>query len=263
MELGLKGRVAIVGGGSQGIGKAVAFALAKEGVNLSICARGEEELAKTSDEIREKTGAKVIAVKADLTKSEDIDNFVKKTTETYGTVDILFNNAGGPPLKSFLETTDEEWDNAFNLNLMSSVRLSRAVIPYMRDKLWGRIINLTSVTVKQPLDKFVFSNSIRAGVVGFAKTLSNELAQFNITVNNVAPGFTLTKRLSEVFEKMADKNHVPVRRTVREVEDSIPMRRLATPEEIANVVVFLSSQCASYITGTTIQVDGGFVKGLM
>jgi 3-oxoacyl-[acyl-carrier protein] reductase len=256
MDLGIKNQVAMIGGASQGIGKAIAIALAKEGAKVSICARNENILKETAKAIQKVSGVEVLAVVADLTKISDIKKFAKETLSKFGTIDILVNNAGGPPVKYAEELTEEEWINGFRLNLLSTISLSKEVIPTMKSKRWGRIINLTSITAKQPLDKFTISNTTRAGVIGFAKSLSNEVAPYNILVNNVCPGFTRTKRLEETHGKNWEE-------FASSIEKNIPLGRLASPEEIGNLVAFLASDKASYITGTTIQIDGGFVKGII
>jgi len=262
MDLGLRGKTAIVCASSKGLGKAVALGLAEEGVNLTICARGKEALEKTANEIRDRFGVNVLSVQADVSNPEDVKKVVSLTVSTYSTVHILVNNAGGPPVGSFLEIPPHEWQRAVELNLFSTVNFTREVLPYMRKQKWGRIINITSIAVKQPLDGLILSNTARAGVIGFAKTVSNEFARENILVNNVCPGRILTDRIIELASERARRYNKSLDEVIRAMEEDIPAGRIGTPEELANLVVFLASERASYITGTTIQVDGGLVKAV-
>lgn len=263
MDLGLKGKVALVAASSRGLGKAVAWEFAREGARVAICARGEEVLRATALEITADTGGEVFPVVADVTKPDDIQRLVSAVEERFGQIDILVNNAGGPPTGTFMEFDDEDWEAALRLNLMSTIRLCRAVLPGMRARRWGRIVNMASASVKQPIDSLILSSTARSGVVGMAKTLANECAAEGITVNNVCPGYTLTDRVKSLAEERARKE----RRTVQKIVDgyaaTIPARRLGRPEELAALVVFLASERAAYITGTTIQVDGGYVRSLL
>jgi len=262
MELGLKGRVAIVTGSSQGIGKAIALGLSQEGTKVSICARNEKLLNKTAREIESATGVEVYAVQADLTKEDDIKRLVAETSERFGRIEVLVNNTGGPPSTTFVETSMEHWRGAVDLLLMSVVTTCSEVIPYMQRRRWGRIINMTSFVAKQPAERLVLSNALRAGILGLTKTLSNELAEDGILVNAVCPGWTLTKRVEELAKakaKTIGKNYEEI---IKEWESQIPLKRLAQPKEIADLVVFLASERASYITGAVFQVDGGVTKGL-
>jgi 3-oxoacyl-[acyl-carrier protein] reductase len=254
MNLGLKNKVAIVLGASKGLGKACAKALASEGVKVVIGSRDEKILKETALELEKETGSEILAISTDVTISKDLENIVARTLEKFGRIDILVNNAGGPPAGKFESFGDKEWQAAFETNLLSAIRLTRLVIPHMRAVGSGRIINSVSVAVKQPMDNLILSNSIRAGVVGMAKTLSQELAPDNITVNNVCPGLFLTQRIKDLYqdeEKM--KNAIK----------DIPMGRLGDPEELASLVAFLASEKASYITGATIQIDGGMCRSLL
>lgn len=254
MNLGLKNKVAIVLGGSKGLGKAYAKALAAEGAKVAIGSRDEKILKETALELEKEFDSEILAVPTDVTVTRDLENIVARTIEKFGRIDILVNNAGGPPAGKFEVLGDREWQAAFETNLLSAVRLTRLVIPHMRKNGSGRIINSVSVAVKQPMDNLILSNSIRAGVVGMAKTLSQELAPDNITVNNICPGLFLTQRIKDLYqdeEKM--KNAIK----------NIPMGRLGDPEELASLVAFLASEKASYITGATIQVDGGMCKSLL
>jgi 3-oxoacyl-[acyl-carrier protein] reductase len=261
MDLGLEGKVAIVTASSKGLGKACALGLSREGAKVVICARNETELERAKDEIKNNSNNDVLAVKADVTNLNDIKNLVEETIKNFGTVHILVTNAGGPPAGYFENFTDDDWENAFKLNFMSTVRLIREVLPFMKRQKWGRIINITSVTVKQPIDNLILSNSIRMSVVGLAKTLALQLAKYNILVNNVAPGYTLTDRVKFVIEQNAKSSGRSFEEVKNELAKDIPLGRLAEPEELANLVVFLASEKASYITGATIPVDGGWIKG--
>ena len=260
MDLELKGKVALVGGASKGLGKAIAFRLAKEGAAVAICARHEEALLRTADEIQKATNSRVLAVTADLSKKEDIDRLVQTTLASFSKIDILITNAGGPPPLYFMDISDEQWESYLQLSLMSAIRLIRKVLPGMTERRWGRIINLTSVSVKQPVDNLILSNTARLGIVGLAKTLSNQVAAYNVTVNNVAPGYILTDRVRQLLRAQAQREGISVEEVERRLSQKIPMGRLGKPEELADVFAFLASERASYITGVTLQVDGGFVQ---
>jgi 3-oxoacyl-[acyl-carrier protein] reductase len=262
MDLGLKDKVAIVAASSKGLGKAIALGLAEEGVRLTICSRGKETLEKTAEEINLKTGSEVLALRADVSKIDDVGEIVSQTVKRYGTVHILVNNSGGPPLGDFLNFSPEDWQRALELNLLSAINLTREVIPFMQKQKWGRIINITSVAVKQPIEGLILSNTSRAGVIGFAKSISNEFAKDNILVNNVCPGRILTDRIIHLAEERAKRGMGSVEEVINSWEKDIPIGRIGKPEELADLVVFLSSEKASYITGITIQVDGGIVKGI-
>jgi len=263
MDLGLKNRVALVAASSKGLGKAVAWGLAREGTKLVICARGKEVLEKTADNIFLETGVSVFPLAVDLTDWEQIDWLIDETMDLFGSVDILVTNAGGPPPGNFKDATEADWMRAFQLTLMSAVRLTRAVIPGMRKQKWGRIIHMTSVSVKQPIPGLHLSNVIRPAVVGLTKSLSQELARDNILVNAVCPGYTMTDRVKALIKEKAKKTKKSVDKVTQELTAQIPLGRIGNPEELANLVVFLASERASYITGAVIQVDGGYVKGLM
>lgn len=262
MDLGLKDRVAIVAASSRGLGKAVALGLAREGAKLAICARTERTLNSTAEEIRTQTGVEVLARTVDVTMHDQVRGLVSETVERFGRVDICVTNAGGPPSKTFAETSVADWRNAVNLNLMSTLYFAREVLPHMQTQRWGRLITITSVTVKQPVDGLILSNTVRTAVSGLVKSLSNEYAQYNVLVNNVCPGYTLTARLDELSGKLAAAEGVDPARIHERWAGQIPLRRLGRPEEFANLVVFLASERASYITGASIAVDGGYTKGL-
>ncbi len=263
LDLELKGRVAIVTGSSQGIGKTIAHGLAKEGAKVTICARNEERLREAAKEIASRTGAEVLPIQADLRNAEDIKRLVQRTAQKLGGVDILVNNTGGPPAALFLEASELDWREAVNSLLMSVVNCCREVIPHMKERGWGRIINMTSFAAKEPAERLILSNTVRAGILGLTKTLSNELAQYRILVNAVCPGWTRTKRIDELARSKAGKTGQTSDAVIAEWANNIPLKRLGQPEEIANLVVFLSSERASYITGAVIQVDGGFIKSLI
>lgn len=263
MESGLRGKSALVTAGSKGIGKAVAAAFAQEGCNVTICSRTKSDLLETSKEIKEKYNVDPLWCICDLNKSSDIESTFNATVKEYGNVDILVNNCGGPVPGYFAELEEKDWDHAYEQVLMSVVRFSKLVLPEMMNNEWGRIINITSISVKQPIENLMLSNSLRAGVTGFAKSLSTEVGKHNITVNNVAPGLTLTNRLYELAVLEAKENDKSHEEVLADMAKRVPMHRLARPEEIASVVLFLASKQASYLTGTTIQVDGGYTKGLL
>lgn len=263
MDLGLKGRVAIVAAASQGLGRAVAEEFAREGCKVSICARTVAELERAAAEIGKANGCEVFYQALDVTDAEGVRHFVEAVEKKFGRVDICVTNAGGPPAKKFLDITIEEWRTAVELTLMSSVNFAREVLPRMRRNRWGRLITITSVSVKQPIEGLLLSNSIRAGVAGLAKTLANEFGADGITVNNVCPGYTLTERLNLLAQEQAHMAGVTREEIFKDWSSQIPSGRLARPDEFAALVAFLASERASSINGTTIAVDGGWVKGLL
>ncbi len=263
MDLGLANKVAIVTGASAGLGEAIARSFAAEGANLVICARRAERLAQIKKELVAKHGVSVLDVAADLADPATPERVVNMAQQQFGRIDILVNNTGGPPAARFEDTTDEMWQHAVDLMLKSAVAMTHAVLPGMKQRNWGRVINVTSIAVKQPVDNLILSNSVRAGVTGFARTLANEVAKHGVTVNNVLPGFTRTERVEYLAKKTADETGTSAEDVVKKWERDIPMGRLAEPREFADAVVFLASERASYITGVSLTVDGGWVKSLI
>jgi 3-oxoacyl-[acyl-carrier protein] reductase len=262
MDLGLRDRVVIVAASSQGIGRATAEAFAAEGCKLAICARGTQMLRALAAEIAGRHRVPVHCEGLDVTDSAAVRQFVAKVAERFGGVDVCVTNAGGPPAKSFLATTHEDWQRAVELNLLSVVQFAREVIPHMQRKKWGRLITITSLTVKQPVDQLVLSNAVRAGVVGLVKSLANEFGKDGILVNNVGPGYTATDRLKELARAQAKAAGVSEEEIFQQWAAGSPLNRIARPEEVANAIVWLASERASFITGQTILVDGGAYKGL-
>jgi len=259
MDLGLKGKAALVTAASKGIGKACAMGLAAEGARVAICSRTEAEVKAAAEEIRARTGAEVLSLTSDVSRAADVGELARRVTDAFGGVDVLVANAGGPPRGNFDELTDEQWLAACELTLLSTVRLIRAVLPSMKRRRWGRIITVQSSSVKQPIGGLLLSNAIRPGVAGLMKTLAGELGTDNVLLNTVCPGRIMTDRFVS-GHKQTGKS---VEEYLRAASAEVPLGRIGTPEEFANVVVFLASERASYVTGVTIQVDGGVVRGLL
>jgi 3-oxoacyl-[acyl-carrier protein] reductase len=263
MDLGLTGRVAIVAAASKGLGRAVAEELAREGARVAICARTPAALADTAREIRESTGREVFHQPLDVTNSTAIASFVSAVEARFGRLDICVTNSGGPPSNSFESAKPEDWRSAVDQLLMSTVFFAKEALPRMQKNKWGRLITITSSAVKQPVDGLLLSNSVRAAVTGLARTLANEYAAEGITVNNVCPGYTRTARLDGLASTISARTGSRPEEVFANWEREIPARRLGTPQEFAAVVAFLASERASYVTGTSIAVDGGLIRSLL
>lgn len=262
MDLGLKDKVALVAASSKGLGKAVALQLSREGAKVIVCARNKERLYKTRDEIASETGGEVRAYITDVREREQVGKMVKQIVDEFGTIEILVCNAGGPPSGMADDFSLEDYRGALELNLLSTVNLCYEAIPLMKKQGWGRIINMTSVSAKQPIHSLILSNTARAGVLGFSKSLSNQLAPFGITVNSICPGYTKTERVESLAKSYEESGKGTVDDFYSDIEKMIPVRRLGTPDEIAGAVAFLASERASYITGVALQIDGGYIKSL-
>jgi 3-oxoacyl-[acyl-carrier protein] reductase len=262
MELGLKGRVAIVAAASKGLGRAVAEELAREGAHVAICARTAAHLAQTASEVRQKTGQEVFHRALDVTDSTAVAGFVAAVEAHFGHLDICITNSGGPPSKLFRDAQTEDWKAAIDLLLMSTVFFAQQALPRMQKNKWGRFITITSTAVKQPVDGLLLSNSVRSAVAGLARTLANEYAAHGITVNNVCPGFTRTDRLGDLANAISARTGATPAEVFTDWERQIPAGRIGTPEEFAAVVTFLASERASYVNGSSIAVDGGMVRSL-
>jgi 3-oxoacyl-[acyl-carrier protein] reductase len=262
MDFGLTNKIAIVTAASQGLGKASALALAQEGATLVICSRRQKEIADAAAEIHDTTGATVVPLVADVARSEDCHRVVAETKKQFGTVHVLVNNAGGPPTGTIASLTDEDWYKGHDLTLMSMVRLTREVLPMMTAQHWGRIITITSIAAKQPINELLLSSAIRPGILGLTKVLANLHAKENITVNTVCPGNILTKRQEELGHTRAKQRNISLEDYLKETASTIPAGRLGRPEEIGTTVAFLASEQASYINGVNLLVDGSAAKGI-
>jgi len=263
MDLGLTGKVALVAAASKGLGRACAEEFAREGARVVICARGQEALVATRNAIAAASNADVHAIAADVSTPDGIDRVGREALERWGRVDILVNNAGGPPSGPFERHPWSAWEDAVNLTLRSAVELTRLVLPGMRDRKWGRVVNITSIAVKQPVDGLMLSNALRSAVTGWARTLANEVARDGITVNNVLPGFTRTDRVEHLNAATAAREGISAEEVQKRTEAQIPMRRMGDPREFGAMVAFLASDRASYITAQSIAVDGGWIRALL
>jgi 3-oxoacyl-[acyl-carrier protein] reductase len=263
MEMGIQGKVAAVAASSQGLGFACAMGLAREGASIAICSRDRERIDEAARVIHEETGAVVYATVVDVSRQEECIRFVDETVKQFGGLDILVTNTGGPVPGALDEINFDHVRDGFDSTLMSAIVMMKTTVPHMRKKGFGRIINILSMTVKQPKVNLLVSNTMRPAILGFAKSISFELAGKGITVNNVAPGYTKTERLTELAEHLAAQTGVGTGDIYEGWERTVPAHRLGKPEELAAVVTFLASEKASYVTGVTLQVDGGAVAGLL
>jgi 3-oxoacyl-[acyl-carrier protein] reductase len=263
LDLGLNGKVALVTAASKGLGAAVAHQFALEGARLAICSRDEGRVQDRATAIRSATGADVLPVVADVSCPADVERLVDLTLGDYGQLDVLITNAGGPPSAPFLSLSPEDFEAAVQLNLMSAVRLCYAVVPQMISQGGGSIVTITSLSVKQPIDNLVLSNSVRLAVIGLTKSLANELGPQGVRVNSVLPGWTRTGRVDELLRSRAAQYNTTVEEEAERIAGSFPLRRMAEPEEFARVTVFLASPAASYVHGVALQVDGGAYQGAL
>ena len=263
MDLGLRDKTVLVTASSKGLGRACALALSQEGARVAICARESQALECAATEIRQATGNEVLSMPADLSRDEDCRRVVEDTVAHFGALHVLVTNNGGPPPGDFLAFSDDDWYRAVDLTLMSAVRLVRAALPIMQQQQWGRIVNIVSITAREPLDNLVLSNALRPGVIGMARTLANQVAAVGITVNNVLPGMMRTDRVEQLAEAQANKQGIAVEEVLRGYAAPVPVGRVGRPEELAALVAFLASEQAAYINGVSILVDGGRFRGLM
>ena len=263
MDLGLTGRVAVIGGGSKGLGRACADSLAQEGTNLAICSRNAEELEAAAAEIRAATGVEVLAVPADLSRLEDIQRLIQATVDHYGRLDIAVANSGGPPSGRAADTDEETWSRSIDMALSFFIRMGREATPTMRQQKWGRIVNILASTVYQPIDNLVTSGVTRMGAVAYAKSLADEVGRDNVLVNNVAPGFLMTERMRHIFETRSEETGQDLETVLEAGASRIPVGRFGRPEELGDFVAYLCSDKNTYVTGTTILVDGGVVRSVM
>jgi 3-oxoacyl-[acyl-carrier protein] reductase len=262
VDLGLKNRKVIVAAASDGIGRAAAEKFALEGARVAICSRDANKLNAAAAQIRERSGVQVLAEPLDVTDENAVNAFVEHVAEEFGGVDVCVTNAGGPPARMFFSTTTEEWHRALEMNFMSTIHFARAVLPWMQKNHWGRLVAITSMTVRQPVSDLMYSNAVRAGVLGLLKSLSNEFGKDGITVNNVAPGYTATERLKQIIARRSQEAGVSPADFQARFAAEAALNRIGQPEEIADAIVWLASDRASFITGQTLLVDGGWFKGL-
>ena len=262
MDFGLKNKTAIIGGSSKGLGKACAIALAGEGANIILCARSPEELASTQREI-EQLGIKVLALSVDMSSKEDNKRIVDKTIETFGSIDILINNSGGPMPGTFRQLTDEDLDNAYENVLKYNIRMIKLCLPFREKNGWGRIVNITSVSVKEPMPDMVLSNIFRTAVVSFAKSISKEIIGKGVTINNVSPGYFKTERLTQLLTRSAKEEQMSLDDYEQKMVANFPHHRYMNPQELGDLVCYLCSESAKSINGTTLQIDGGMISGLL
>jgi 3-oxoacyl-[acyl-carrier protein] reductase len=262
MDLGLKGKIAVVTASSTGLGASVAQALAKEGANLAICSRHLERISKTASELKQRYPVDILPFLCDVADAESVAEFKEKVLEAFGEVNILFTNAGGPPPGGVQDVGPIDFEKALQLNLMSAIHLVYAFLPHMKEKNWGRIIASTSITVKQPIPNLALSNISRVGVVAFIKSLAREFAPFGITANAVAPGYVMTDRLKQLLDDRVNKERISFEQAQEQLTEQIPARRIGSPEEFGNLVAFLASERSGYINGETVLIDGALYQGL-
>jgi len=262
VDLGLTNRNVIIAASSDGIARAAAEKFAAEGARVAMCSRDAKKLNAAAASIRERHNTRVLAEPLDVTDAAAVEEFVKHVAQEFGGVDVCVTNAGGPPAKMFFATTTEEWHRALELTLMSVIYFARAVLPWMQKKQWGRLVTITSITVRQPVSDLIYSNAVRAGVLGLIKSLSNEFGKDGITVNNVGPGYTATERLKQLISKRSQDLGISPAEFESRLGVEAPLKRVGQPEEVADAIVWLASERASFITGQTLLVDGGLFKGL-
>lgn len=257
MDLGLKGRVALVCASSQGLGKAIAQTLAQEGASVAICSRNEKSLEETRQALEAQTNAKIISVVADLSLKQDLEKLVTTVQEQLGAIDILVNNTGNPPAGRLAQLSDSDWDRAYQLVLMSAIRLTKGVIPSMKERGWGRVINIATSAVEQPRGDLLISTTFRAGLTAFSRAIAAELGEHNVLIHTVCPGVIGTGAMLNLAEKMADSAGISVQAAQEKLTFGVPMARMGEPQEIANLVTCLASDRLNYMTGQTITIDGG------
>ncbi len=262
MNLGIKGKTAVITASSRGLGRAAAEALASEGVNLAICSRNEDSIKRRGEYIKSKYNVEVLSFKCDVRKKDDIEKFKEKIIDRFKTVHILFTNAGGPPSGKILDFKPNDFREAIELNLMSTIELIYTFLPFMVKQKWGRIIASTSISVKQPIDNIALSNVSRVGIIAFIKTLSREIGKYNISSNIVAPGYIMTERVEELIKTRIEKENISYEKATDDIVKNIPLQRIGNPEEFGSLIAYLASKKASYINGETILIDGGLYKGL-
>lgn len=262
MNFDIKGKVAIVGGSSKGLGKACAVALAKEGANIVLCARNEEALQQTKSEI-ESLGVDILALSVDMASADDNRRVVDETIRKFGRIDILVNNSGGPKPGTFRDVSEEDMDEAYNAVLKYTIRMTKLCLPFMEKSGWGRIVNITSISVKEPIPNLILSNIFRSAVVSFAKSISKELIAKGITINNVAPGYFKTDRVTQLMQSRSQAEGISVEEYEQKAIQDFPHKRYMNPQELGDLVCYLCSEQTKSITGTTIQVDGGLLSGMV